>query len=254
MGNSYARGLLFRRLSALSGLDINSNTVSITSIAPSTSKAGNTQIVLESASGSFFKGRKVFHYDRNPITTPIDELIIEIGTRQIAWTWELVDLLYANTGVRHLKEEIVNERLSDPVRPFIKFSPTHPVWLGGFYVTLVTQKPTEPCKVDLGSPTLTIVNAMYDHVNFSGEKGLLRNVKPHTDVPESFCELLNSKTSLQWEYQPTEVEHNLKGAKVIYNGPAKDLLLAKHRHLNVLRIALSSEYSTAVCGELSLYY
>lgn len=254
MANSYARGLLFRRLTELSGLDINANTVNIVEITSCKHRAGNTKITLEAKSGGFFTGQKVYYYDRVSLVTPIDALYVPLNGKRVAWTWEIVDLLFETTGIRHLKEEIVNERIKDPQRVWMAFSNSHPYWLGGFYINLVNTMIAPPVTITEPSKTPQLANGLFSQNTFTSISKTLKSLKVGDSPPEALCEALNDVNDLGWCYIKTLIEHNLMGSTVLYNGPSAKLPLTKHRHLNALKLSLNPEYCTTPYGELILYY
>lgn len=253
MVNSYARGLLFRRLSALSGLSINNDTVEIKSIEAVKSLAGNTRITLTAKPGSFFAGTKILHYDRERLCSPSDELMVYIGDRKLAWTWELLEHIEASVGMRHLTSEIVNARLSDPIKPFISFANNHPIWLGGFGVTLIREMPKPDTNVK-PDQTKRLANTLYDTVSFVDCGNVLKGFKVGQRLPFGFESVLNSKLTLGWVDSQEPAAFNIRNAVVLYNGPAGKVSSAKHKTMQLLRVSLDSSANRRVYGELFLYY
>lgn len=252
--NSYAKGLLFRRLSKLSGLQIDNNSIEIVSIKPSNSKAGNTEVVLRARSQSFFKGTKVYYYNRSPLQTTSEPLTIEIGERKVAWVWELLELIYVNTGVKHLTEEIVNARITQANDIDVMFTDSHPLWLGGFKVRLVNQKPTESVRLNALTTPAKLANALYDTVDFTALKDALFRFKVGQSNLNVLDSILNTKGELRWVYDVSYLPRNLYGATVVYNGPSHKLPLAKRKTGHLLRVRLSSEHCSDYYGELNIYY
>jgi len=254
VGNSYARGLLFRRLSDLSQLTITADTVTITAIESVKHKAGNTKIILTAKNVNFFKGQKIYYYDRHVLPVPKDVLYVPLEGRRVAWTWELLELIYAATGIRHLKEEIVNERIKDPNKVTITFSNDHPYWLGGFCISL-TDKP-KVCVVPspLNAETAQNANTLFDNIVFTKHADVLKTYSVGDTALDALCEVLNDVNEIGWCYKECSQHYNLMGSRVLYNGPANKVAAAKYPTRKLLRIALNKTTCSRYYGELMLYY
>lgn len=254
MTNSYARGLVFRRLAAISGQTITANTVDIISVKCVKHKLGNTEITLKAKSTSSFKGNKVYFYDRVPMPDTAVEPTVEIGDRKLAWTWELLDLIYESTGIRHLKEEIVNERINSRDRLYIAFSDQHPYWLGGFYVNLVKELPKAEISVNKPIWQRKPATTLFDEQSFSNDAAVLKSQVVGKTPSAALGGILNAKCRLGWVSTDDVSGFNLGGSKVTYNGPAAKVSAAKHKGMQLLQISLDAERCSNTYGELMLYY
>jgi hypothetical protein len=250
-------------------LTFDPNHVDIQNVTATTNIKYNTTATIVSNVKGLIEGSRSIQYTRKSFENYLNTTQIEVPAGEYTHTNQLLPIINRKYNLHLvdsdiLIEKIVIEKLPHTLR--LTMRPNCPFWIGGVDVkilssaksldSLFTDKElTEEFNNTVNQNIKPLASVVYWSVDFSIIYDSLSNLKIGSELDLEFISDFNIVTEHTWVSSSVLKDYNLKGARVIYNGPVKDYSESgndEFSHMCV--IELNDKYCNNFYGHLYLHY